>query len=412
MALLRTMSAGITLALIVCVHASASIHVGEQQPVNNQTTHIQSLTSAIQRAVEEPPPTRIHVMAVGDIMMHMPQITAAKTKDGYDFRPVFAPVAPIFAQADVVLGNLETTLAGERARYSGYPLFNAPDALADALADAHFDIITTANNHALDRGERGVLRTIEQLRRAGLKHTGTATSEAERNNPLVYDVRGIRVGVAAYTFGTNGIPIPKNKPWIINMIDEQSISTDIARLRSAGASVIVVALHAGDEYARHPNSIQRHIVRTLHELGVHIVVGSHPHVVQPIETLHTRRSDGTDFTTVVIYSMGNFVSNQRMPYTDVGCIFSVWVEQRSKRISLEDPTCIPTYVHRATENGRRAYLVIPTDRSLRPSRAFSDSLERTIAQKQDEVRAHVTPQVLPASSYDPIQNLDQIPGIK
>ena len=196
---------------------------------------------------EPPPPvcTRVTIKAVGDLLMHLPLVQAAETAAGHDFRPLLAPVSDRLAAADLTIANLETTLGGPERGWSGYPRFNSPDALVDAVRDAGIDVLTTANNHALDTGGAGLIRTLEVVRAAGLAAAGTRAAADEPGFALV-DVNGLQVAVLAYTYGTNGIPLPE--PHMVNLLDPEQIAADVAAARAAGADLIVAAPHWGLEY--------------------------------------------------------------------------------------------------------------------------------------------------------------------
>jgi len=316
-------------------------------------------------------------MAVGDIMVHQEQLEAAwdNKRGTYDFAPFFAKVSPVLRQADWVLGNLETTLSGKEARYTGYPEFNSPETLAVALKQAGFTAVTTANNHSLDRREAGVLRTIEHLDRAGLAHTGTFRSAAQRNDPLLLKKGDITLAVLAYTYGTNGIPIPKGKPYLVNVIDSRLIHRDIVRARSLGADFVAVALHFGAEYQRMPNASQRAIVDTCLKVGADLILGSHPHVVQPMERRTVTLADGGTRTGLVAYSLGNFISAQRREYKDVGAILSVTLTKKANgQTAVEQAAIIPTYVHYVRVKGKRHYVVYPLPQTLAAARDEKDPL--------------------------------------
>lgn len=263
----------------------------------------------------------ITICAVGDIMAHGAQLDAAYnagTKT-YCFRSCFTHVAPVLKSADITIGNLETTLAGKDKGYTGYPAFNTPETLADALQEAGFDLLTTANNHCLDRQEYGLRRTLDQLDARGLLHVGTARTQEERDTPVIVERKGIKVAFLAYTYGTNGIPVPK--PFMVNPLHPQLMIRDIQAARAAGADIVVVCLHFGVEYQRQPNKDQRDLVRLLLAQDVDIIFGGHPHVVQPIEVV--RAGDG--HPQVVAYSLGNFISAQQGPYKDAGVMVQVQV---------------------------------------------------------------------------------------
>lgn len=284
---------------------------------------------------------RITVRAVGDVMMHETQLRAGRTGGGYDFRPWFASVRDLISGADLAMGNLETVLGGQELRFTGYPTFNSPVELGEAVKWAGFRVMTTANNHCMDRGETGVLRTIQALDRLGLLHTGTFASQASRDAPLLVDVKGMRLGILAYTFSTNGIPVPK--PYLSNRIDVRLVARDAAAARAAGAEFVIACVHWGDEYQRQPNETQRSQARSMIQGGVDLIFGSHPHVVQPME----RITAGTR-TGWVYYSMGNFVSGQRGSHKDEGIIAHVELARTPAGIKIDKASYIPTYVEKSS----------------------------------------------------------------
>lgn len=330
--------------------------------ISGPTMQILFLFSALITASPELEESEARVMVVGDIMMHSP-ITAsgydAKT-GGYEFSSIFSEVEPIFGQADLVIGNLETPVAGEQFGYSGYPRFNAPTELIYDLKDAGIDVLTTANNHSLDQWERGAINTINNLDEAGILHTGTFQSIEEKDTPLIVDVNGIRVGIIAYTYGTNGIPIPNDKPYLVNLLDINLIEQDVKRLKAEKADYIIAMIHYGNEYQRIPSSEQIEWTDKMRELGIDFVLGSHPHVVQPLKITegNVTKSDGG-----VIYSLGNFLSNQRSDWKDYGIILDLKLEKNilTQKIELTEVNVIPTYVDIYWSNGKKKYRIIPID---------------------------------------------------
>ncbi|WP_166241502.1 CapA family protein [Paenibacillus turpanensis] len=327
------------------------------------------------------------LMAVGDIMMHSPQIPSGydASTGTYNYDGFFAHVQPLFAEADWVIGNLETPLAGEdNGGYSGYPRFNAPDELADALKKAGFSMLTTANNHAMDRNAAGAIHTLEVLRERGIIASGTAASPEEAEVIPMLERNGIKLALLAYTYGTNGIPVPKDKPYLVNHIDDKKIVSDIIRARASGADVVAVALHLGNEYQLVPTPQQREIAEQCIQAGAHIVLGSHPHVVQPDEFIETEGLDGKPKRGYVIYSLGNFISNQRGKYTDYGVIVNLQIVKNMSdgTVQVSEAATLPTWVHQFySEDGKRHYRVLP--------------LEQIIADKSDPL--------LPASLYPQLE---------
>jgi poly-gamma-glutamate synthesis protein (capsule biosynthesis protein) len=341
--------------------------------------------------------------AVGDIMVHMPQLPAyLDAATGiYDFSPWFEDVTPIFAEGDWVVGNLETTLAGADLKYSGFPRFNSPPELAADLREAGFHLLSTANNHSLDRGWSGIVRTLDNLRRAGLTPVGTAADPEEARRPVIVERNGIRLGFLAYTYGTNGIPMPKDKPFAVNLIDTDRIRGDIARTRQAGADAVAVFLHFGTEYQKWPNDDQRAVARAAVEAGAHLVIGSHPHVVQPYEFWEAPAPSpgaGGDagHRGLIFYSLGNFISNQTGDGTDNGLIAGVRITRTEMpdgvvTVTVSSPELIPTWVHIRKQNGKRHYRILPLPRILADEErtAYTPDEYRRMERMLAELDAHV-----------------------
>lgn len=264
---------------------------------------------------------RLKLLFVGDVMQHDAQLYAAQRDNGYDFSTYFKYVAPLVQSADVAVANLELTLAG--SPYSGYPQFCAPDELAVALKDAGFEYIITANNHSCDKGKKGIERTIDKLEELQLTYTGTFKNQEERDRkyPLLIEKNGFKIALLNYTYSTNGIPAPP--PNIVNLIDEQMIIKDLAKAKTLNPDAIIVATHWGREYERLQHKSQEVVAQLAFDHGADIVIGSHPHVVQPMERKNIQTGQG-EKEVVVVYSLGNYVSNQRARFKDGGA--TVWIE--------------------------------------------------------------------------------------
>ncbi|MEG4508136.1 CapA family protein [Microcoleus sp. F6_B4] len=343
---------------------------------NTQPTESRSLRGGTPSPIAAPVPAQpksqieeAKLIAVGDIMMHSTQTRSGydAKKKTYNFDNFFAPVKSILSAGDWVIGNLETPLAGEDAGgYTGYPLFNAPAQLADAAKKAGFNILTTANNHALDRGEKGVIRTIANLRDRKIASTGTATSAAEASRTLISTKNNISLAKLAYTYGTNGIPIPKGKDYLVSLIDEKKIVKDIAKARKQGADIIAISLHFGNEYQRQPNTQQKQLVENLLKAGADIILGSHPHVVQPYKIFKFPAKNGKTRKAVAIYSMGNFISGQNKKYTDLGVILQVNIRKKfpEKTTEITEVKTHPTWVHRYSLNNKLNYRVLPLAKTV------------------------------------------------
>ncbi len=333
-----------------------------------------------ERAVAEPAPPAVEItlLAVGDLMGHGPQRSAAQTADGYDFNPCFEPVRDIISGADLAIGNLETPLAGSASGYSGYPAFNNPDAFAEAAAEAGFDVLTTANNHALDRGLQGLITTRDTLERIGLATTGTARTAEEAGLVLTRDVEGVTVAILAYTYGTNGLTPPVGSRWAVNVIDRDAMTADIDRARTDGADVVIVSVHNGVEYERQPSVSQKALELAMVEAGADIVLGSHPHVIQPMQVVQAERPDGTTRDAFIIHSLGNFVSSQRDRFRDAGVIVSLTLSKnlRSGEVSLVRVEYVPTWVDSTGDSGA-LYRILPIARALTdPTYAHVSAVDR------------------------------------
>ena len=284
-------------------------------------------------------PNIVSTLAVcGDAMSHMPQTRDAYDSQAgaYDYKPMIRFAKPWIEQADYAVVNLETTFAGG-PDYSGFPAFNTPDALGDALKDAGFDLVSTANNHCLDRGYDGMVRTLDVLDNLGLAHVGTYRSAEERaaqNGVHVADVGGIKVAFLSYTYGTNGIPLSKSHPDTVNILhtdymseaqvlDTARIADDLAAAEALSPDLIAVIVHWGVEYQTTQNEHQEEIADFLFDHGADVILGSHPHVLQPMETRTLTDRDGTTHTGFVCWSLGNFISSQNDEYTDTTVVLNL-----------------------------------------------------------------------------------------
>ncbi|MBA4347418.1 MAG: hypothetical protein C0413_00995 [Clostridiales bacterium] len=270
----------------------------------------------------EPTPTVITIGAIGDIMMMSAQVNGAYNpeSDSYDFSRSFQGVANQFRSVDLMCGNFESTLAGKDAGYSikkrdnePADTFNAPDTVIDNLKDIGFDFLSTGNNHCLDREMPGLLRTLDVLDEKGIYHTGTARSNAERDTPLIIDVKGVKIGFIAPTEIINKRDRYMNDEetqYAVTRLylQQERLVSEIKALRAAGADFIVAYPHWDKEHKKAANSRTREAAKLLFESGVDVILGSHPHVVQSIEYMTVER-DGQPYTGLVVYSMGNFISN-------------------------------------------------------------------------------------------------------
>ena len=304
----------------------------------------------------KPPSEPLTIIFSGDFMQHMPQVRAARAEDGsFDYSPVFRSIGPYWKSADFAIVNLETTVS-TNAKYSGYPMFRSPSQVAYALRDAGVDITVLANNHCVDGGESGVRATLHHLDSAGILHTGIRMKNTVSDSILVFGRDDYRVALLNYTYDTNGIPVPKNVS--VNHIDTTLIKRDITLAHERNSSHIIVFFHWGIEYSRHPNKEQRQIAAWCRANGVDIVIGSHPHVVQPIDTANR-----------IVYSLGNLVSNQSQRYTDGGISVKVTLHGDSMVNIDYTPHWVDIY-------GKDRYrILLPGDTVINNNPAFMRSLE-------------------------------------
>ncbi len=320
---------------------------------------------------------KITLLFAGDLMQHQAQIDAARLPDGtYDYTACFASVKEYISAADLAIGNLEVTLGGKP--YRGYPAFSAPDEFLYALRDVGFDVLLTANNHSLDRRSRGLERTIQLLDSLAIPHAGTYRTSDERRNtyPLIIHKKGFRIALLNYTYGTNGISV--TSPNVVNYIDRSQMQADIHRARSARPDAIIACMHWGNEYQSQPNKEQRELADWLIAQGVTHIIGSHPHVIQPFEV----RTDGV-FRHVIVYSLGNCISNMSAPRTDGGMLFTLQLKRHVPHITRLD-TCYYRLVWTARPKltGKKDFILYPTDASE------AGQLPPVARQKLDEFTRH------------------------
>jgi len=338
-----------------------------------------------------PDEREITIAFAGDLLMHLPLTNAAKTDSGaYDFGPLFTHVAPYLAGADFAVANLETRLAGEARGYSGYPCFNSPASLAPALREAGVDLLGTANNHSLDKGYSGLAATLANLDQAGLLHTGTYRSSAAQAQPCIVNIQGLNLALLNYTYGTNGISVPRDHQYCVNVIDQEHMIAEAAAAYQAGADYVIAFLHFGTEYQRQPNESQRQLAHALLDNGIDAVIGAHPHVVQPCEWYEPANGGPA---RPIAYSLGNFASNQRSRYRDSGIVLYLTLRFTAGRVEDVAMSYLPVYVRKYTAGGRLQYRVLPVhpDISLALEPPLSDTEGRRMDAVWDELYQHVAP---------------------
>ncbi len=301
----------------------------------------------------------ITLIFTGDIMQHLPQVEAAWNNelDKYNYDSCFKYINPWLSNADFAIANLETTLAGKP--YSGYPAFSSPDELVTGLLNAGIDLVGTANNHCCDRGRVGIERTTCILDSLGMMHFGTYKNAESysKTNPLIINTRGFRLAFTNYTYGTNGIPVPENN--VVCLIEKDRMKADLLAAHDSAVDFTIVFIHWGEEYQREPNAFQKDIADYLFANGADIIIGSHPHVIQPMEW---RKADSLHKEQIVVWSLGNYVSNQRKRFTDGGSMFSVTLQKEQGHAHIKEAGYQLTWVHNPTIEGRKQYFILPAAR--------------------------------------------------
>lgn len=322
--------------------------------------------------------TQLSLLFVGDFMQHVAQIEAAQTDSGYCYNDCWQYVRDEISQADIAVGNFETTLGGKP--YSGYPSFSAPDEFFTSLVDAGFDIFLTSNNHSLDTGKRGIERTISQMNKVeNIAQVGTYIDRADRDKryPYIFEKNGIKIALLNYTYGTNGLT--ETAPNIVNRIDTAIIAQDIAKAQAASPDAIIACMHWGIEYDQQPNKNQQNLADWLLAHGVDHIIGSHPHVIQPLEL----RQDSTGKEHLIVYSLGNYISNMKIRATDGGMMVRLVLEKDSSITRVADCGYSLVYTARPAKSGKKNFELIP---AARPREEYSDAVKQGMQIFLDDTR--------------------------
>ena len=283
--------------------------------------------------------SKVNIVAVGDNLIHNTLISAGEREDGsLDYTSFYEHIKSDISAADIAVINQETILGGSEFEYTGYPTFNSPWEIGDAAIDAGFDIFTCATNHSLDKGFSGIEQECAYFsQHPEVVHIGTNISEEDYNSVVYYEKNGIRFALLNYTYGTNGIPIPESSPWCVNMMDEEKITADVTAARQ-NADVVMVFPHWGTENSTSVSDYQREYVKLFSDLGVDIVIGTHPHVLQSVEWV---TNETTGKKMLVYYSLGNFISHQTSLNQLCGGMARITVEKRGEEISITAASLTP-----------------------------------------------------------------------
>ncbi len=332
------------------------------------------------------------ISVTGDIMFHMPQIRSGynSESDSYDFTSVFEEIEPYISPSDIAIANLETVVAGNEYSFSGFPRFNSPEEILKAIGETGFDVLSTANNHSIDRGKTGIINTIDFIKKYNMTNVGTYKEPTQR--VLIKEVNGIKLGLISYTYGCNGLEsllTDEELNYMVNIIDEEKIKEDIQLAETMGVDMTLVLIHWGNEYQLEPSEEQKTLGRKMLEWGADIILGSHPHVIQKSEIVQHNGEK-----KFIIYSMGNFISNQRREtisnsrakYTEDGIIITLELIKHglTGRTTIKDVDFIPTWVYRYKEDGKLTYKIVPTVDYVDVSSTNNDELSQTVLSKIKE----------------------------
>ena len=361
--------AALVVFLVAIVAGVKSFNKGDNVAKVNKTTELtQSQNNETYSA---------SLIACGDVMAHMPQLKAqynTSTKK-YSFDNNYKYVKKYIKNADLAMANLETTLCGDDVyAYSSYPTFNTPDALADSLKNVGFDLLSTINNHSFDMSSLGVERTLSTLKKKGFDTVGTREKKSD-DEYVIENVNGIKLGITAYSYGEikngtkylNGIKVSDEKNDLMNVFDTSDVNKAFDTIYSTvkkyqdDTDMQIVIIHWGDEYSRTPSKFQTELAQKLCDAGIDIIIGSHPHVVQPVETI--KSTDGKK-ETLVVYSLGNYISNQRREvlsmYTEDGLMVDIDIEKKgNNEATVKKVKCIPTWVDKYQNGSKTVYEIIP-----------------------------------------------------
>lgn len=350
---------------------------------------------------------------VGDILMMTRQIADAKTETGYDFTESFLPMKSVFESVDIMCADFEGTLGGEEAGYTlpretmtpatednpnptKPPLqsFSAPDELAENLFDAGIDAVTTANNHAMDRDDEGLFRTINVLRAAGIKTVGTALSMEDFLTPCIIEKNGIKIGMVGATQILNGTAPridAENRAFALTRLTEEMVKSQISACTGAGAEFIIIMVHWGYEHQNTEDEFQRRFAAELIGWGADAIIGAHSHCPQPMEWIDAER-DGRTIRVPVVYSLGNFISNMSQEYAKIGVFARIRITRDENGVRCEELACLPLYCCRAepAAGGRAVHRTLPCfieNGTVANDACMDESVLRAMKKAYDHVAA-------------------------
>lgn len=315
---------------------------------------------------EEETPDELTLVVVGDMMAHWDQVEDAydPEEDSYDFSHCFREVAADL-QEGYAIGNLETVFGGPEVGYSSYPRFSTPDAYGWAAKEAGFDFVSTCNNHSLDKDGPGLVRTLELLDEMGIAHTGTYTTQQASEEITLVEAEGMTLAILAFTFSVNGIPIPADSPWMVNMLTEEKLIADLAKARALEPDLIIVMPHMGNEYETYTRDVFLGWMDLMLYHGADLVFASHPHVLQKMLMRELTDVEGNPKQGFIICSMGNFISCQRDEPRDASILLKVSLSRMGEEKPVIDQiSFVPIWVSYRDKSGAVSVRVVPVAEAL------------------------------------------------
>lgn len=344
---------------------SSNLPEEDQNIVSDQINNTENTNSKSNTPIKKS--ATINMAFTGDIMCHNTIYKDAfdSSNNSYDFSYIFDDVKYNIQTADIAVGNLETTFAGSSKGYRSYPTFNTPENLAYTLKKIGFDVLSTANNHCYDSGYSGIESTINYLDDADISHTGTYKSQEEQNQILIKNVKGIKIAFLSFTYGTNGIKVPNDKSYSVNLIDKNLILNQLSLAKDQDPDMICVSMHWGIEYQTSPNSEQKDLADFLFKNGADLIIGNHPHVLQSMEKRDITLDDGSHKDGFVVYSLGNFLADQNKNYTRNSAILNLNITKDSDdKIKINSATYTPTYIYKDTSKSSNKFKILNLKNSI------------------------------------------------
>ncbi len=333
----------VVLAVVVMIAFAISGNITKKADEKSPTAATSASAVNEDNTSKKEEDAKVTLIAVGDNLIHNTLISAGEQEDGsLDYTSLYTNIKPDIEKADIAVIDQETILGGSSFEYSGYPTFNSPWEIGDAAIDAGFDIFNCATNHTMDKGWAGIEKEIEYFStKKNVVQLGVNANEEDYNKITYYEKNGIVFSMLNYTYGTNGIPLPDDKPWCVNMLDKAKVEADIKEAR-ANSDVVIVFPHWGTENSHDISEYQKEYTKLFSDLGVDIVIGCHPHVLQPVEWV-TNESTGKKM--IVYYSVGNFISHQIELNQLCGGIAQLTIEKKNGEIEISSAKLVPIVCH-------------------------------------------------------------------